>query len=557
MATQVTLDSAKFERLFTSIERQMIMQSSFLESIYNIQTYQLDLDKEREETRRRELDLLRMKPTAETTPQQLDTGEAAAEGATGDKSKLTQFLAKLFTFGVAGLELFNFKNLIGAGLAVALAGPIEGFLSGVISRILENLGADVDFADGVGSALGRAAAWGNIGRIFGSKIGLIFAAAGAGSAIGERIFASLDKDKDGIIEAFGAELDAADFSTIGGAAGAAAIPLLQLALSNPFTGVIAVIGAAVAAGGFAINAWMEEKRIAFYAEIDGKLNEKLNNIKNEESVGYFKSLGMDLGISDPENTAEWLQAYTSDVADLNEKGYGMSGIMGSEEATGGMKGVNRTIDWKAAKESTDGWLTGLSQETWDRLDAQNKNFATQLTKSMENPGFLMGMEPEDIKQLMTITGLLGEYYGLDDENKKLAEAYDKLTAAQNTPEYQRYEVNTGLRSIWDPADVNRDRQDFRAPLVDPSLNAMVVTPDASQMTSAAEKRILAEAARIKPPTDVVGTGVGSTVVAGNNSGNVNRGGDVINNNTTNIFGNPASKSLDEGNSVPRLQYGVQ
>ncbi len=52
-----------------------------------------------------------------------------------------------------------------------------------------------------------------------------------------------------------------------------------------------------------------------------------------------------------------------------------------------------------------------------------------------------------------------------------------------------------------------------------------------------------------------GSASSTNVVTGN--GNVNRGGDVINNNTTNIFGNPASKSLDEGNSVPRLQYGVQ
>ncbi len=575
MATQVTLDAAKFDRLFTSIERQMIMQSSFLESIYNIQSYQLDLDKEREETRRRELDLLRMRPTEEDNRPSGQPGGGAAEDVT-PASGISNILGRLMGLGIAGAELFSFRNVIGAGLAVALAGPIEDFLTGALGTALENAGLSSEFANSMGNALGQAGAWATIGSVFGKKAALWFGVAGAASSIfSDEIGRVFDANKDGVATAFGVEMSPEAITGIGTAMGLGAAAMLRY---GPIQSKL-LMGVATLMSAYGDDAakWLEEQT-GIPADFSAGAIDALSGAAYGASLlGMFGPTGMIIGaiagfaVVAGNAFYEWVKAE-------GEKNRAANLARMQAEFEQAKTDYELGVDKPRAAESMaqvgiqdiQDVATGVAtEEQTQRIGAAIEAMKTQ--------------DPERAKDLQiaydrAIEGVMPSEYGeqltgnrneIEDQFVKAVESYlsggmgmgyiDQYAQGGGNAEAARNAIRAESFSADVMSTIGEDRVNA---LLDQILSNNGIMPVAapkpsvltSAMLSATEQRLIAEANKIKP-SEVAGL-VSSMMAIGNNSGNVNRGGDSIVTNVTNIYGTTADKALNAGNSVPAPQYAV-
>jgi hypothetical protein len=559
MATQVTLDSAKFERLFTSIERQMIMQSSFLESIYNIQTYQLDLDKEREETRRRELDLLRMgmgptqeNPTPAPRPDTEETAQAAAGG---------------FEF-----PDISTMGLLGGGLAIALAGPITDFLSGAIGRALENAGVSTDFASNMANALGQAGAWATIGSVFGKKAAMWFGVAGAASSIfSDEIGRAFDTNKDGVATAFGVELSPEAVTGIGTAMGLGATAMLRY---GPIQSKLLMgVSMLMTAYGDDAAKWLEDQTgipadfsspaidaftLAAYGASLGSMfgpigaivggiagfaisvgNTFYDWIKAEGEENRAKNLArMQKEFEDAKieyetgNTVRGAESMAQTaMEDILEIGAGSTDAVRQERVTTAIEAMKTTDPQRATdlQRAYDNALNGII--TQDDVFSADRNF----------------VEDEFIKVLESYLAS-GVGMGYIDQ---YSAGGDQAVSAKNMIMGESFAVEASpvlgedrINAILDAALSNNG-----------IMPAQTTQPIISGL-SATEQRIIAAAQQIKQP-ELLGGGGRPTFVSSNNNGNVTRGGDTNVSHTTNIYGVTPAKALNEGNSVPRPYYANQ
>jgi hypothetical protein len=226
------LDFSKFEGLFKSMERQLVMQTSFLESMYNMSVEEREDRNRRESNERLERvteysrDSAFNEPLDQRTQQQV---EPAAGGILA--SILGGIPGMLSNISLAGAGKLMMKGGRG-GLALLIAPAIGEFVAGFVSQgldELDELGFDIpeEFKTPISNAIGDAAKWGTIGTMIGGRFGLILGTTGF---IYDQLKAQLDPDGNGAIEGgfldgFNAEVVSAIGASIA-AAMAFAIPKL-------------------------------------------------------------------------------------------------------------------------------------------------------------------------------------------------------------------------------------------------------------------------------------------------------------------------------------------
>jgi hypothetical protein len=561
MATQVTLDSAKFERLFTSIERQMIMQSSFLESIYNIQTYQLDLDREREETRRRELDLLRMGmgPTQEPPAPRPDTEET------------TQAAAK------DGFEFPNISTmgLLGGGLAIALAGPITDFLSGAIGRALENAGMSPDFASNMANALGQAGAWATVGSVFGKKAAMWFGVAGLSSSIFTNEITDLfDTNQDGIADAFGAEISPELATGIGTAMGIGAAGVLNYGpiQSKMLMGVSMLM----TAYGDDAAKFLEEKAGVPADFSEGAIDALSGAAYGAALGGMFGPTGMLVGaiagfaIAGGASLLGWLNEKSA--ADLTAaKDRAEKDLKNIEQQLAAGRTELAAGSIKSASES----IANLNLYDSDAAAALN-----QQLQDLQKQYTAAGGQDESVAEAVTTASRFVEVEqairnpdAAREDPKALADAKAQIDDYINyqyqnvDPTYQPFDVSLAdvkqaipLSPSTLSADYINEAQRYMESELKKKYGIVELSADqikAGYIEYANSRNAQMQSSKISEAPMAMGTGGAPTLISSSNNGNVTRGGDTNVSHTTNIYGVTPAKALNEGNSVPRPYYANQ
>lgn len=188
------IDLSKFEKLFSSMERQLIMQSSFLESMYN-----LAVD-EREDriSRQNELDIARVEDRARYDQQLEDSGRAQI--TTDQRDSLFSSLFGMIPGILSGISLAGVGSLLIKGGMLAIIAPaigkfVEGFINQALTELEDAAGFELpgEFKSGISAVLGDAAKWFTIGKLIGGKFGALFGATGF---IYEQFETWLDPDGD-------------------------------------------------------------------------------------------------------------------------------------------------------------------------------------------------------------------------------------------------------------------------------------------------------------------------------------------------------------------------
>lgn len=193
------IDTKKFEGLFTSMERQLVMQTSFMESMYNIAVEEREDRKDRENL----LDVMRKEEFSFQGPEDAKLPSPKERDAA---SALSSFFG-LIPGILSSISLSGIGSLLVTGGLIGLVAPAIGdFVEGLTKKALDDIsimGFELPegFASGLSSALGDATQWGVIGklvgRIFGKKIGALVTGTGF---IFEQVNKYLDPDQNGAIE---------------------------------------------------------------------------------------------------------------------------------------------------------------------------------------------------------------------------------------------------------------------------------------------------------------------------------------------------------------------
>jgi hypothetical protein len=566
---QVTLDSAKFEKLFTSIEKNLLMQSSFLESIYNIQSHQIDLDKEREESRRRELELLKVRAEEKTpTVNPEDKPVVVAKD-----EKPANIIGKLLALAFEGFGLFELKNIIGAGLAVALAGPINNFLKGALGTALEAAGVDTEFANGLSGALAQAGAWATVGSVFGKKAALMFGIAGAGSSIFEtEVNRAFDQNKDGIATAFGVELSPEVVTGIGTAMGIGSAAMLEYGpiQSKLLMGVSMLLGAY----GDTAAKWLEEKTGGVVpADFTSGAVDALS------MAAYGASLGMMFG-----PTGAIIGGIAGFAISAGNAFYDWIQAEGKKNREANLKKLSD--DFEAAKveyergDKTRGSESMTQVALEDVRDVASGNATPeQVARIEESIKVQQTTNPERAKALELA------YTQARDVGVMPAEYGDALTADQNLARdnfvtslesYLKGGMGAGYLDQYSlgggDAEVAKNMimgEEFfntakgilgekaASDLLEKILSnngVMPTPPKPIPILSATEQALIAKTKAISTPVPAGPAGAPANVIAGSGNTTVTRGGDTNSTHVTNIYGKDPASALVDGNSVPRPMY---
>lgn len=244
----VNINLDKFSKVFSSMERQLVMQSSFLESIYNqnIAAFNLEKDKIADEERRRaQLESMASDDAGASTNNAATSPDMGKVKATEEQKEsllsgmipgIGNMLGSFFgTSGGVSLAKMAPKLLRG-GLLAYVAGPVGDYVTGFVEEGMKslNLGTSEEFNKGLADNLGNAASAATIGMIFGKKYALLF---GAGTLIGGMVSDALGIGPDdeflpnsaiaqAIKKSFGASLKTEDLVNVGAMVGLAFGPSL-------------------------------------------------------------------------------------------------------------------------------------------------------------------------------------------------------------------------------------------------------------------------------------------------------------------------------------------
>ena len=244
----VNINLDKFSKVFSSMERQLVMQSSFLESIYNqnIAAFNLEKDKIADEERRRaQLESMASDDAGASTNNAATAPDMGKVKATEEQkeSLLSGMIPGIGNmlgsfFGTAGgVSLAKMApKLLRGGLLAYVAGPVGDYVTGFVEEGMKslNLGTSEEFNKGLADNLGNAASAATIGMIFGKKYALLF---GAGTLIGGMVSDALGIGPDdeflpnsaiaqAIKKSFGASLKTEDLVNVGAMIGLAFGPSL-------------------------------------------------------------------------------------------------------------------------------------------------------------------------------------------------------------------------------------------------------------------------------------------------------------------------------------------
>jgi hypothetical protein len=468
---QSIIDTEKFSKVFGSIEKQMLMQSSFLESIYNINTQQLDMERDRAKKEAARLAALSAQGTEETVGGATTTGAGSVDlGAASDKQKesilssiipgIGNFIGSLFgTIGGIGLAGLGSK-VIGAGALAILAPAVGNFIAEFSKSALEdwNPGA-TEFNTGVSAALGKATTWGLIGNIFGKKMGLIFAAGAAGTSLGDTIFNSLDSNKDGLLTAFGLTFGDTEFQAVGGAIGGAlglflpgmvksALGPVFAAMTLPGVGLVALSAAALLTGAYLVDNWMTERRKELIDGINNELEEGLKNFKAEKDRSVLEQIGTSIfGADEDDPLGAKLDVLDSRLAAM--------GVRQGREAA------------RAGKKFTGLDLNAIEGEEKAQLEEVKQN----LKAALSGADVLTGLSIQKLEQLSRITSL----FDLDTENKKVNDQLNILKAEADAAADKALMAKTRLppRPGYGPGIVPMESADVGPTVLTPEDQARV------------------------------------------------------------------------------------
>ncbi len=227
------IDSKKFEGLFMSMERQLVMQTSFMESMYNLAIEEREDRKERQNI----LDTMRKEEPGRGSAFE-DLADAPTprvnESAVG--SAFSSFLGLipgiLGSISLAGIG----ATLLKGGFALAIAPAVGNFVEGLIKQALTDFDLPEGFTNTVSGLIGDAAQWTTLGKMIGGKFGKIFGATGF---IYTQLNKWLDPDQDGTIEEGFLSGFGADTVSLIGAATATALGLaLPKLISKSLPGIL-------------------------------------------------------------------------------------------------------------------------------------------------------------------------------------------------------------------------------------------------------------------------------------------------------------------------------
>jgi hypothetical protein len=193
------LDFSKFEGLFKSMERQLVMQTSFLESMYNMSVEEREDRNRRESNERLERVTEYSRESAFNEPLDQRTQQQVEPSSGGMLASILGGIPGMLSnisLGGAG------KLMLKGGLAAMIAPAVGEFVAGFVSQGLDELGElgfDIpeEFKAPISNAIGDAAKWGTIGKLIGGRFGLILGTTGF---IYDQLKAQLDPDGNGAIE---------------------------------------------------------------------------------------------------------------------------------------------------------------------------------------------------------------------------------------------------------------------------------------------------------------------------------------------------------------------
>jgi hypothetical protein len=235
----------KFNAVLDSVNSNIILQSAILQKT-------LDIEETRElAARLASVDQSRVLPRNGLPAPQNRTETPTTE--TGSTEGISAGIASLIGGALGAMSVAGFGRLLARGSLLTFMAPVLGeWIGNLAKEGLDNFnpgGSGVGgFNESMSDALGSATTMGFIGRIFGKKVALIFAAGGFVASFGDELFKKLDADKDGIIEAFGKELTPDNLSAIMGAvAGAVALALPMLIRRGLLPALSRAVGTSAAA----------------------------------------------------------------------------------------------------------------------------------------------------------------------------------------------------------------------------------------------------------------------------------------------------------------------
>lgn len=227
------IDSKKFEGLFMSMERQLVMQTSFMESMYNLAIEEREDRKERENI----LDTMRKEePGRGSAFENFEDVPTPRVNESAVSSAFSSFLGLipgiLGSISLAGIG----ATLLKGGFALAIAPAVGNFVEGLINQALTDFDLPEGFTSTVSGLIGDAAQWTLLGGMIGGKIGKIFGATGF---VYEQLNKWLDPDQDGTIkEGFLKGWNPDNLSLIGAATATALGLALPKLISKSLPGIL-------------------------------------------------------------------------------------------------------------------------------------------------------------------------------------------------------------------------------------------------------------------------------------------------------------------------------
>lgn len=544
MATRF-IDTEKFKGVVLSIEKHVVKQNGILQTIADDQKLRMNTEKEAEETRKRREVVEKSKRDKKNRPEK--------EKDLIDKIKNM--------FGMIGKNTPSFGNMLNIG-ALALASPfIYQFAKGFIGEIFTSLSASLE--DGT--------IWNGLGELFSSEFGTLV----LGSAIfgpkrmllGTFLATGLLNGLESGLNSLGFDVNideaviAPIISLIGNTllsiAGSKVMrKLLGGALTKLFRGGKAVLNlgrprattpnlpknletpsveSAKPRSTFSrIREMFSGKRGAaetVISTIDDPAVQAVERVTERSAVSVFgKSFGTRLGgalstgLELLSNPFVQLGAYT--VADAFEN---------ADESVKMIRGDTSLTDIATPEEWRLYASGGLDQRRTAEIDSALYELKDTIADKLQNSGWQPGsvMYEGELESLKLIDSLLARSANIESLISTMPTTAAPTDQTRATP-------STGIFY----GDSNR------------IINSMMKTfTSDSEGFALSPSAVLSKLDAMKP-TAAKTSGAGS-IIAGSGNTTVTKGGDSVVTNVTNIYGTTPSSSLDKGNSVPQVQYGVQ
>lgn len=236
------VDNPKLEQVFSSIEKQLILQTGFLRSIQSLQSNQFkftkDMAKKAESEKIR--DIVSQEDGSNSGDSRLADTAPSVKGKEEDAAGGIMGLLASAIGALSGITLGGILNKI----VPAILAPIIGsYVKGAVEEALKKAGADEQTAVVIGDAAKTGVEWGIWGALlFGKWGGLAGLLAGVGSHLGT----IMDKNQDGIIDGTTIGIDTAFWNKWGAILAPAVGIILTLIAKRLGVMLLAAAGAAVA-----------------------------------------------------------------------------------------------------------------------------------------------------------------------------------------------------------------------------------------------------------------------------------------------------------------------